>query len=304
MPSIPTNIIKELFMTTLRNKILILILFITLGVFLVYLFINRSSNSLVRNEDGIVVREDLIQRTTIAGTVVPFRKTIITAPYNGYIKKMYVKVGDTVKQGDPIVTVVQSLQSSDNVFPIRSPFNGIVVQVEKSEGEFIKEGDPKDFILRIDDLSKLYISANSPEIDRVKLKINQEAVIRASAILNKTYKGIIRELSLAAKEREQWGRSQVVEFPIKIEILDQDETIKPGMSVIIDVVTGKKEKVLTLRHEYIHQEKNQPFVILTSGKRQNIKTGLQNQETMEILEGVKEGNAVRKVDFTQLGKIE
>ncbi|OFZ47061.1 MAG: hypothetical protein A2381_12735 [Bdellovibrionales bacterium RIFOXYB1_FULL_37_110] len=291
-------------MITSRNKILSLILFPILGCVLVFWSMDHSSNSPASSEDGIVVREDLIQRTTIAGTVVPFRKTIITAPYNGYVKRMYVKVGDTVKQGDPIVTVVQSLQSSDNVFPVRSPFDGIVVQVEKSEGEFIKEGDPKDFILRIDDLSTLYVSANSPEIDRVKVKINQEAVIRASAILNKTYKGIIKELSLAAKENEQWGRSQVVEFPIKIEILDKDETIRPGMSVIIDIVTGKKEKVLTLRHEYIHQEKDQQFVILTSGNRQNIKTGLQNEETIEIIEGLKEGDAIRKVDFTQLGTTE
>ena len=237
MRSMCTNIIKELFMTTSRNKIRLLILFLILGIFLLFLLRNRSSFSLSSSEDGIVAREDLIQRTTIAGTVIPFRKTIITAPYNGYVKKMYVKVGDIVKQGDPIVTVVQSLQSSDNVFPIRSPFDGIVVQAEKSEGEFVKEGDSQDFILRIDDLSKLYISANIPEIDRVKVKSNQEAVIRASAILNKTYKGIIRELSLAAIEKERWSRSQVVEFPIKIEILNQDETIKPGMSVIIDVTS-------------------------------------------------------------------
>jgi len=132
-------------MITSRNKILSLILFPILGCVLVFWSMDHSSNSPASSEDGIVVREDLIQRTTIAGTVVPFRKTIITAPYNGYVKRMYVKVGDTVKQGDPIVTVVQSLQSSDNVFPVRSPFDGIVVQVEKSEGEFIKEGERIDY---------------------------------------------------------------------------------------------------------------------------------------------------------------
>ena len=80
-----------------------------------------------------------------------------------------------------------SLQSNDNPFPLRAPFSGTVVQIEKSEGEFIKEGDIKDFILRIDDTSKMFILANSPEIDRVKVKLNQEAVIKASAIINKQY---------------------------------------------------------------------------------------------------------------------
>ena len=76
---------------------------------------------------GLVIRQDLVQRVTIAGTVTPLKKTVITAPYSGYVKKIYVKIGDLVKRGDPIVSVVQSLQGGDDVFPLRSPLDGVVV---------------------------------------------------------------------------------------------------------------------------------------------------------------------------------
>jgi len=300
-------IIKESSMTKSSSKPLyIRLLFWLLGLaFLagtIYglVFWSGTQSSKAKGMIGEVVRKDLLQRTTFAGIVTPVKKTVITAPYNGYVKKLYVNIGDKVKQGDPLVSVVQSLQSGDNPFPLRSPLNGVVVQIEKYEGEYAKEGDPKDFILRIDDTSKLFVAANAPEIDRVKIKSGQEAIIKASAILNRSYKGIIREMSLAAREKDSWSRSQVVEFPVRIEITERDENLKSGMSVVIDVITGKKEKVLTLRHEYIRREGDAYFVKLSSGERREIKVGMQNEEGFEVDSGLQEGEKIRQVDFSEL----
>lgn len=291
-------------MKNFLNKKIILGLLI-LGAFgsVVYF---RSSNSVSGSKSGYgtVIKQDIMQRVTIAGTVTPLKKTIVTAPYNGYVKKLFVKIGDKVKQGDPIVSVVQSLQASDSSFPLRSPLSGVVVQIEKSEGEYVKEGDPKEFILRIDDTSKLYVVANAPEIDRVKVKAGQDAVIKASAILSRKYKGVIRDLSLAAREKDQWSRSQVVEFPIRIEITDSDETIKSGMSVVIDVITAKKENVLTLRHEFIRRENERHFVVLASGKRKDIQVGIQNEEGFEIVSGLQEGERIKQIDFSEMISVE
>lgn len=279
---------------------------IILAIVVCVFFFIRSGGSSRSNTNsyGLVVKQDITQRVTIAGTVTPIKKTIITAPYNGYVKKLFVKIGDNVKQGDPIVSVVQSLQSGDSPFPLRSPLNGTVVQVEKFEGEFVKEGEPKEFILRIDDSSKLYVVANAPEIDRVKVKSGQDAVIKASAILTRKYKGIIRELSLVAREKDQWSRSQVVEFSIRIEITDNDEMIKSGMSVVIDVITSKKENVLTLRHEFIRRENEKYYVVLASGKKKDIQVGIQNEEGFEIVSGLEEGEKIKQIDFSELNAVE
>lgn len=276
----------------------ILILLILIAGSLYFSFFKSQK----KNQIGLgkVIRQDFIQRVTIGGTVVPLRKTIITSPYNGYIKKVYVKVGQEVKPNDALVSIVQSLQSPENVFPMRTPFSGVVVQIPKSEGEFVKEGDTTSYIMRIDDRSKLYVLASAPEVDRARVKVEQEAIIKASAILDRNYKGVIRELALAANEQEMWSRSQVIEYPIKIELLDFDEQLKSGMSVLIDVITNKKEGVIFLRHEFINRENDQYYVMLKNGKIQNVKLGLQNDEGFEVLEGLKEGDEVQRVDFTQL----
>lgn len=251
---------------------------------------------------GKVERMDLIQRVSIAGVVTPQKKTLIMAPYNGYIRKIFVGIGDRVKKGDPLVTVSQSSHTGEEGFPLRSPLDGIVVQVNKAEGEYARENDNKDFILRIDDLEKLFVFANAPEIDRAKIAKGQDVIIKASALTDKTYKGLIKDLSLAANEKEQWSRSQVVEFPIRVEITEKDDSIRPGMSVVLDVITARKEKVLMLRHEFIRKDDEQYYVLDTKGRRKDIKLGLQNEEGAEILEGLNEGDQIKQVDFVELVK--
>lgn len=245
-----------------------------------------------------VERGDLIQRATISGTVTPLRKTVITAPYLGYIRKMYVTLGQDVKSGDPIASVGATLLGNDTVYPLRSPFAGKVVQVNKAEGELVKASDESDFIVRIDDVSKMYIDANVPELDRVRMKVGLEATVKASAILDRSYKGVVRDLSLAARERDRYGRSTAVEFPMRLEILDFDDRIQPGMSVIIDIITLKKENILRLRHEYIGQDQDKYFVTLGNGKRADVTLGDQNEEYSEIKSGLDEGAVVQKVDFS------
>lgn len=290
-------------MKKLLNKIFFVAIFFALsGV--AYLIYSRSSSASNENENGKrygkALKKDLVQRVTFAGSIIPLKKSIVTAPYNGYVKKIFVKVGDKVALGDPIVSIVQSLQSGDNPFPLRAPLSGTVVQVQKSEGEYVKEGDSSEFIMRIDDSSKFYVVANAPEIDRVKIKDGQQAVIKVSAIGNRVYNGILRDLSLAAKDKEQWGRSQVVEFPIRIEITDSDKEIRSGMSVVVDVITGKKENVLSLRHEYIRREGEKYFVVLASGIHRDIEVGLQNEEGFEIISGLQEGEDIAQIDFSEL----
>lgn len=281
----------------IRGMLFGLILLTALGA-ATYWLKGRKSDS--RERLGVVEKGELIQRVTIAGNVIPNRKTIISAPYSGYVKRIFVKLGESVKAGDPIVSIAQSLKANDEeIFPLRAPFSGTVVQVLKTEGEYV---DQQNFqgggnaIIRIDDLTRIFIEANAPEIEVSKLKVGQETLIKASAAIGRTYKGRIKSISLAAKEQKDWDRSRV-EFPVQVEVLDQDQQIKPGMSVVMDIVTRKLDSVLTLRHEFLQKSRDQYFVVTESGARKNIEVGVQNEEVFEIKKGVGAGQKVRQADF-------
>ena len=247
---------------------------------------------------GVVKRADFIQRVTVAGTVIPRRRTIITAPYVGYIKKLYVHVGSHVNAGDPVVSVVQTLTGVDEkVYPLRAPFSGTVVQVLHTDGEYVDMGD-SNVIVRIDDLSGLMVQADAPEMDVVKIKEGQDVIVKVSATVVRSYKGIIREIFRAAREKKDWNRTlDKVDFPIRIDVTDPDEMIKPGMTALVDVIANKHDKALLLRHEYVQRTGEQYFVTLKTGEKRNIQVGLQNEEFFEIAAGIAEGDQVRQTDF-------
>lgn len=251
----------------------------------------------------IVRKHDLVSRVTVAGTVIPNRRTVFVPPYNAYIKKIFVKIGQTVRAGDPVVSLAQSLRSSaEEIYPLRAPFNGTVVQVLKSEGEYLEQGKDNTAIVRIDDLSRIFISADVPESDVSKIRVGQEVLIKASGALSRDYRGQIREIALAAKERKDWDRSgERVEFPIRIEILDPDTGVRPGMSTLVDVITAKKDGVTAIPHEFVEKRKDDYLVTLEDGSQRKIKVGLRNEEMFEVVDGLKEGDKVKMVDFVSLG---
>jgi multidrug efflux pump subunit AcrA (membrane-fusion protein) len=255
---------------------------------------------------GKVSRGDLIQKVTIAGSVTPIHKTIISAPYSGYVKKLYVQVGDKVKSGDPIVTLTQSLDSRhEEVYPMRAPFDGTVVQVLRVEGEYIDQTNANGSgigIVRIDDLTHLRVEATSPELDVEKLKVGQEAVIKASSILGKSYQGRILTISLAAKEQKDWDKSRV-EFSVQLDVLNPDPQLEPGMSVVCDIIANKLTNVLTLQHEFIQKSSDGKYTVTAlDGSKKPIEVGLQNEEAFQVKSGVNEGEEVQQTDFLALLK--
>jgi hypothetical protein len=68
------------------------------------------------------------------------------------------------------------------------------------------------------------------------------------------------------------------------------------------LIVAQKEKVLTLRHEFVQKDQKGFFVVRDSGERQDIEVGLQNEEAFEITAGLKEGDKVKPVDFATLGE--
>ncbi len=247
-----------------------------------------------------VERGDILQRVSVSGLLVPARRTVIVAPYAGYVGELFVGVGAKVKKGDPLVRVVQTLQgASDQAFPIRAPFTGIVTNVFAREGEAVEANRDRGSLLRLDDLTELWIEADLPEIDVAKVRVGLEAIVRPAGDPGKSFKGEVRTIALAAKEGKDWERGKV-DFPIRIFLKERDEVLKPGMTLVVDVVVAKAEGVLTLRQEFVRKESDKFYVTTLDGGRKEVQIGLQNEERVEIRAGLAEGEKVRMVDFSGL----
>lgn len=266
---------------------------------------NWFQTSAAKNAEapGVVTRKDLVQRVTITGQLAAKRRLDVKPRFAGYIVKLFVKVGDRLSVNDPIVTFSPSLGAGETNFPVRAAFPGTVTQVLRAEGEYLLDTSDQNLVARIEDLSELSILATVPELDVAKVKVGQGAEARVSAIVGESFPAVIREISMSARDKDRWSSSST-EFQIKGLLKSRDRRLLPGMSAMMDIETSRRDQVLSLAHEYIFSEEGKYFVTLTSSEKREVKLGLQTDEAAEILEGLKEGDRVKPVDFLNLKNLE
>ncbi len=263
-----------------------------------------SANKNSAGNVGLVKKQDLVQRVTVSGSLFPRHRLDVKPSFAGFVQKLYVKIGDNVKAGDPLVMFSPSMGRSESNYPVRASFSGRVTQVLKNEGEYVLESGDQNLVLRIDDLSELYIQASVPELDIAKIKKGQKTKIRFSSLAGENFTGVIQEISMSARDKDRWSSSST-EFQIKILLESHDPQLMPGMSALVDVITNKKDQVLTLAHEYIQEDPDGSYFVTTKQNvKQKVELGLQTEEAVEIKSGLNEGDSVRVIDFLNLPKLQ
>lgn len=275
----------------------IVFFFIIVGTGLLAWHYFYQTSSVVYKRYLTVIPSTFTQEVTIPGTVAPIRQTLITASYSGYIKKLYVKIGQVVKKGDPIVSIVESLQTDEKVYPMRAPYDGTVVTINNTEGEFVRAGDTANPIAEIDDLSRFYIIASISELDLPKLKLGQKAEIKIMPITSKTYQGVVNSIAMAPKIQSGNYTYSYTGYPIKIEILDQDNQLKPGMSSVAKIITNKQKAILAVPHEFILKSGSKNYVITKDGKHIPVVVGAQTNDKIHIKEGIAPHTVIQQINY-------
>ncbi len=270
----------------------------------VMFFSSACTKSVVENKRmEKIERTDVVQRTTLNGTLRGLRQSPVQPGYAGYVGKIFVRVGEKVKAGAPLVSVLQTInQPISEVFPIRAPFAGTVTQILLRAGEYVSAlsgSGSNSTLLILDDMSEMWIDVSIPEVDIAKVSIGLEARVRANALQGKLYNAVVKTLSLSSKRStDRWDRGRV-EYPAELIVTNPDENLRPGMTVVVDVISAKAENVLAVRHEFVHRERSESFVIDEKNNKHVIELGLSNEEMVEIKSGVTEGLVVKMKDFTQ-----
>lgn len=252
---------------------------------------------------GAVERQDVVQRVSLNGTLRGLRQTQIQPAYSGYVGKLYVSVGEKVKAGQPLVRITQTInQPLSEVFAIQAPFAGTVTQILKREGEYVTGGGDSSSgaILVLNDLREMWLDVTIPEVDVAKVSVDLSAQIRVNAMPGKKYNGVVKTLSLSPRQsQDRWDRGRV-EYPAEILITDPDEALRPGLTVVADVISAKAEGVLAVKHEYLRKDEKGYFVLDEKGTEHRVEQGISNEVWVEMKKGVNLGMKIQMVDFGQL----
>ncbi|OGY41198.1 MAG: hypothetical protein A2Y82_02020 [Candidatus Buchananbacteria bacterium RBG_13_36_9] len=187
-------------------------------------------------------------------------------------------------------------------YTIRAPFEGVVADIDLQMYDTLNSGDVVATLITEKKIAEISLN----EVDIAKIKLEQKATITFSAIDDLSISGEVADVDIIGTVSQG-----VVTYNVKILFDSEDERVKPGMSVSTAIITDIKQDVLTVPNAAVKTSGETTYVEMpdetvdsnvaknTSGvilnkplKQQVVKTGLANDSSAEVTEGLLEGDLV------------
>jgi len=213
---------------------------------------------------------------------------------------------------------------------IYAPMSGTISALNKEQGEIALGSQfQKDVILVVADLSVMEARINVDENDIMSVSVGQPAEVEVDALPNQTLKGVVSEIGSSARSAGTGTTDQKTEFEIRITITNPPKTLRPGMTASADIVTQTNDHALSVplqsvavrtvdqlakkgekckEAEGLYKADKDGFVevvfAIENGKAvaRPVHTGIQSDERIEILDGLREGDEVVTGSYRAISK--
>jgi HlyD family secretion protein len=203
---------------------------------------------------------------------------------------------------------------------IYAPMSGTISKLDAELGERVvgTQQMAGTEILRVANLNEMEVEVDVNENDIVKINVGDSAIVEVDAYLDKKFKGLVTAISNSANDA--LSADQVTNFKVKVKILKESyadllagkgenySPFRPGMTATVDIITNNKKDILAVPISAIViktdttksntsglDDKTYEAVFVKKegkAKLQAIKTGIQDETNIEIIEGLKEGDKI------------
>lgn len=234
---------------------------------------------------------------------------------------------DQVSQAKATLKQARDDLSKTTIF---APMAGTISALNKELGEIALGSQfQKDAILTVADLSAMEAQVNVDENDIMSIAIGQPAEIEVDALPGQTLHGVVSEIGSSAISAGTGTSEQKTEFEIKIAITDPPKTLRPGMTASADIITktnpsalsvplqsvaarsvdqltmkGQKRKEAESRYKADHDGFVEVVFCVENGKAvaRQVKTGIQGDDLIEIVDGLKPGEEIVTGSYRAISK--
>lgn len=232
--------------------------------------------------------------------------------------------------------MLQQTQATASRTTIFAPMSGVVTFLGVERGEKVvgtaqMQGTE---MMRIADLSVMNAWVDVDENDVALLSIGDTARIRVDALSEVSLRGVVYEISHSPKVSGQGSQEEVVNFQVRIRLVDKDARMRPGMSCSVDIETETKPNVLSVPIQAVtiardeasprkleepdpgqkekrssaesKQSKPQSMVWTTDGttvQSRIVETGISDAGFIEIKEGLKNGERIVTSPYQAISKL-
>lgn len=176
---------------------------------------------------------------------------------------------------------------------IKAPISGVVSQRLIKVGNMVNTDQE---VFKITDFDPLLAVLHVPEHEMNKLRKNQTAVIRVDAVKDQEFIGQVLRISPVVNPESGT-------FKVTIAVRDESQQLKPGMFGRVRIVYDTRDNALMIPKEAVMNEDGSSSVYVLNDKlvfRRDIQTGYVNGNSIEVLNGLNDGDSVVTIGQSSL----
>jgi len=265
-----------------------------------------------------VRRGNIEVKVLSTGTIEPHTRVEVSSPVSGRIDRVLVDEGDMVKEGD----ILAWISSEDRIALLDAARSALESAREANDAEADREAKagyeiadkayrpvPLTNSIRGEVISRtcepgqnvstatalfaiadrLVATVQVDEADIGKIRQGQKAWVVLDAFPDERVEAKVSKIS-----REGTLVSDVVEYDVMVEAVRMPGHWSSGMTANVEFSVARKENVLVLPRSALVEDDGRQFVTVEPGApvRRQIRTGITDGKTVEILEGLNEGDSV------------
>lgn len=230
-------------------------------------------------------------------------------------------------------------QAQDNLSKttIYAPMAGTISALNKEVGEIALGSQfQEDVIMIVSDLTQMEALVRVDENDIVNVSLADSATIEIDALPDDVFHGVVREIASSASISGAGTTEQKTEFEVKLAIINAAESLRPGMTASSDIVIETRDSTLCVPIQSVtvrtldqlqrpsssrggaaadsipqveYTADKDGFVsivwIVEEGvaKAAQVKTGIQSDTHIEILDGIAEGDEIVTGNYRVISQI-
>ena len=301
--------------------------------------LNSSHARLAQSQAQLIERELAYKRADqlYKSQTIPLSE-FETAQAGYKVAESEVKAAEyAVKSAEASVSEAREQLTKTRIF---APIPGTVSRLNVEKGERVVGTNmyAGTEMMVVADLDKMEVQVDVNENDIVKVSLGDTALVEVDAYLNRKFKGIVTEIANSARTTGT-QTDQVTNFEVKIFLLqssyqDLIDSVKavfypfrPGMSATVDIQTLTRQNVISVpvqavttrlkndttlksaqivlkENANVKDEKDEVVFKIREGRafKSIVKTGIQDNNNIEILEGLKPGDEIITAPYNAVSK--
>ena len=198
-----------------------------------------------------------------------------------------------------VQTVEEQLQHTTTV----SVLDGLVIERGVNPGDVVigsaSAGAPTA-LLRVANVARMRVLVEVNEVDYPKVAAGQLVEVHPVALVGQVFRGEVVSVGLSGHADAK--NKNLITYQVQAEVKDPEGSLRAGMTATVDIITREKAEALLIPREAALRQDGAVRVIRVLGAREeavDIRTGLEGETEVEVLEGLQAGDRVKLGAWTE-----